>query len=191
MFLSYISTELSKKKEADGLKSNLWRFGATWSSGYGYDLGGLSLIFFNSGSLVWSRLDMKDLPADSLDNYRMERFNNSFRFGTSAEAGIRLKISPFLAIQGDYERSIIFERHLFWKWAGSEIIYLGGLGIIDSFVDEIRDSSPYAVPLVSFVLKGALSYGIYELKQTKMNWPFKTVSPLAYNQFKFGVTIIF
>jgi len=36
-----------------------------------------------------------------------------------------------------------------------------------------------------------LSYGIYELKQDKMNWPFETVPPLAFSQFKIGVSFVF
>ncbi|HSP87628.1 MAG TPA: hypothetical protein VLN45_05810, partial [Ignavibacteriaceae bacterium] len=62
---------------------------------------------------------------------------------------------------------------------------------LDSFVDEIMDSSPYAAPIVGFVLKCALSYGVYELRQDKMNWPFKSAAPLAYDQFKFGMTFTF
>ncbi len=191
VFLSYISTELSNKNSSDGLNTNLWRFGASWNSGYGYSFGCSSVIFYNSGSAVWSRLDLKDFPSNPQDKERLDRFNQTFRFGTSVEGGIRFKVIPLIAFNAGYERSIIFERHLFWKWAGSEVIYLGGMGALDAFIHEIKDSSPIAVPVVSFVLKSALSYGIYQLRQEKMNWPFNTAAPLAYDQFKFGVTFIF
>jgi hypothetical protein len=32
---------------------------------------------------------------------------------------------------------------------------------------------------------------MYQLRQEKMNWPFNTAPPLAYDQFKFGVTFVF
>jgi hypothetical protein len=191
VFLSYISTELSNKNSAGELKSNLWRFGASWNSGYGYDFGCSSVIFYNSGSADWSRLELKDSPLDLQDKERLERFNQSFRFGTSVESGVRFKIIPLIAFEAGYERSIIFERHLFWKWVGGEVIYLGSLGALDVFIHEIKDSSPIAVPVVNFILKSALSYGIYQLRHEKMNWPFNTAAPLAYDQFKFGVSFIF
>jgi hypothetical protein len=53
------------------------------------------------------------------------------------------------------------------------------------------DSSPYAGPVVGFILKSALSYGIYELRQEKMNWPFSSAAPLSYDQVKFGMTFNF
>ncbi len=190
-FLSYISTELSHKTNADGLKSNLWRFGGSWSKGYGYKLGNSSVVLFNSGSFIWSRLDLKDSPANPVDKMKLDRFNNSFRFGTSTENGIRIKIIPLIAFEAGYERAIIFERHLFWKWLGSEVIYFAGQGALDAFINEIENSSPFAVPVVSYILKGALSYGMYQLRQEKMNWPFNTAAPLAYDQFKFGITLVF
>ena len=191
VFLSYISTELSNKNITDGLRSNLWRFGGGWSRGYGYSIGKSSIVLFNSGSFIWSRLDLKDFPVNQDDKNKLDRFNKSFRFGTSTEAGIKIKLIPLISIEAGYERAIIFERHLVWKWLGSEVIYFAGQGALDAFIHEIKDSSPIAVPVVSFILKGALAYGMYQLRQEKMNWPFSTAPPLAYDQFKFGLTFIF
>jgi hypothetical protein len=95
-----------------------------------------------------------------------------------------------MSIDASYERSIIFPRHLFWKWTGSVLIEAAGQWAVDGFVDRVLDSAPYAAPIVSFVLKNALSYGMYELRHDKMNWPFDTVSPLAYDQFKVGLTFV-
>ncbi|MGE5847186.1 MAG: hypothetical protein ACM34O_10705, partial [Ignavibacteria bacterium] len=103
----------------------------------------------------------------------------------------KIKVLPVLTLEAGYERSIIFPRHLFWKWLGSAGIELIGQWALDEFIDNIMDSSPYAAPVVNFVLKNALAYGIYELRQEKMNWPFNSAAPLAYDQFKFGVTFVF
>ena len=90
-----------------------------------------------------------------------------------------------------YERSIVFQRHLFWKWAGSAIIEAAAQGLLDGFISEVFESTPAAGPIVNFLLKNALAYGIYELRQDKMNWPFSSEAPIAYDQFKFGVTFVF
>ncbi len=191
VFLSYISTELSNKTNVTGLRSNLWRFGTNWSKGYGYNLGNSSIVLFNSGSFIWSKLDLKDFPANQEDKDKLDRLNKSFRFGTSTEAGIKIKLIPLISIEAGYERAVIFERHLFWKWLGSEVIYFAGQGVLDAFIKEIKESSPIALPVVNFILKGALSYGMYQLRQEKMNWPFNTQPALAYDQFKFGFTFVF
>jgi hypothetical protein len=96
-----------------------------------------------------------------------------------------------LAIDASYERSIVYPRHLFWKWGMGMIIEGAGQGLVNLFVEKILDSSPLAAPIVNFLLKNALSYGIYELRQDKMNWPFETVAPLAFDQFKIGISIVF
>ena len=192
LFLSNITTDISGTPTANKIESNLWRFGFGWAKGYGYKIGSLSAIIpYNSFSLEWSRLEVKNFPANQDDANKLSLFNDAFRFGTGSEAGLRIRIIPLVNIEVGYERAVIFERHLFWKWAGSALIEAGGNWALDAFVDKIMDSSPYAAPVVGFVLKGALAYGIYELRQEKMNWPFQSAAPLAYDQVKFGLTFNF
>ena len=192
LFLSNITTDISGTPAANEIQSNLWRFGLGWDDGYGYKLGSSSAIIpYNSFSFGWSRLDVKNFPSNPDDANKLSLFNDAFRFGTGSEAGLKIKVIPLVNVEVGYERSVIFERHLFWKWAGSALIEVGGNWALDAFVDKIMDSSPYAAPIVGFVLKGALSYGIYELRQEKMNWPFESAAPLAYDQFKFGLTFNF
>lgn len=173
------------------IRTDMWRFGFGWSSGYGYDLGGSSILPYHSTSLAWSRVNFKDAPIDPSEKQITDRYDQSFRFGTGAEAGIRFKIIPLVSLDVSYERSIIFERHLFWKWAGSGIIEAASQGMLGHFIGKIGKSSPFALPIVSVILKSALSYGLYELRQEKMNWPFNSVAPLSYDQFKVGVTFNF
>ncbi len=197
IFFANESNKLSGK-ESDGseIESEMWRIGFERSKGYGYKLGeSSSVILYNGYTLNWSRIDFKYpdvltiLPDKEIETLNL--YDESFRFGTSGLSGIRLRMLDNLMIDASYERSIVFERHLFWKWAGSVIIESAAQGLLDKFIDEIFESSPYAGPVVSFVLKNAITYGVYELRQEKMNWPFNTESPLAYNQFKFGLTFVF
>lgn len=197
LFLSNESNQLAgtNLKGAE-VESNMWRFGFGSSSGYGYKLGENSAIIpYNSYSLNWSNIDFKypniltfapDAEVDILNLY-----DESFRFGTSSEGGLRIKVIDNLILDAGYERSIVFQRHLFWKWAGSAIIEGIGQSLLDGFISEVFESSPAAGPIVNFLLKNGLAYGMYELRQKKMNWPFSSEAPIAFDQFKFGVTVVF
>lgn len=192
IFLGNFFTKLKDDNSlTKDIRTDMWRFGFGWSSGYGYDLGCSSIIPYHSTSMAWSRVEFKDSPINPVDKQTTDRYDQSFRFGTGVEAGIKFKIIPLVSLDVSYERSIIFERHLFWKWAGSGILEAASQGILGHFIGKIGKSSPLALPIVSVILKSALSYGIYELRQEKMNWPFNSASPLSYDKFKVGVTFNF
>lgn len=204
LYLSNESNKLSGKN-TNGLdiESDMWRFGLGRSSGYGYLFGeSAAIILYNTYTLNWSRIDFT-VPLLITDHtthqylpyYKdynlLNLYEGSFRFGTSSVGGIRIKIIDNVMLDAGYERSIVFQRHLFWKWAGSAVIEVAAQSLLDGFVNKIFESSPAAGPIVNFVLKNALSYGIYELRQDDMNWPFNTEAPIAYNQFEFGLTFVF
>jgi hypothetical protein len=191
----FLSNFFTKSKGVNSLsndaRTDMWRFGFGWAAGYGYDLGESSIIPYHSTSLSWSRVKFKNAPLSLGDAQIADRYNEAFRFGSSAEAGIRFKVIPLISLDVSYERSIIFERHLFWKWAGSGIIEAASQGMLDHFIGKIGKSSPMALPIVSVILKSALSYGIYELRQEKMNWPFNSAPPMSYDQWKVGASFNF
>jgi len=193
-FLNRNSTELTGSSEATSdIETDNWQFGLGWSGGYGYKISeGASITPYYTSSLTWTNLDFTD---DSLRYQEDERikslYDETFRFGSSYETGVRVQATSLIALEGGYERSIVFERHLFWKWAGSGIIELAANGILDVFIKEVFKSSPSAGPVVFLLLKTALGYGLYELRQDKMNWPFPSAPPIAFDNFKFGVTLTF
>lgn len=197
LYLSNESNKLAGKEPVGTeIESDMWRFGAAWSSGYGYKLGeNSSIIPYYTYSINWSNIDFTypDVLtfAPDPDVEILNLYDESFRFGTSSEGGVRFQIIDNLMLDAGYERSIVFQRHLFWKWAGSALIEAGAQGLLDGFISKIFRSSPAAGPIVNFVLKNALAYGIYELRQDEMNWPFPSEPPIAYDQFKVGVTFVF
>ena len=198
IYLSNESNKLAgKERETETeIETDMWRFGFGKLSGYGYKIGECAAIIPYHGYTVnWTRIKL-DYPYlqpffQGSDYKTLNRYNESFRFGTSNEAGIRIKPIENLILDAAYERSVVFERHLFWKWAGSAIIETAAQGLIDGFINEVFESSPAAGPIVNFLLKNGLAYGLYELRQEKMNWPFNSEAPLSYDQFKFGVTVVF
>jgi len=197
VFLSNISNDISGKEETpENLATNTWKFGFGRSSGYGYKLSeSVAIIPYYTYTLNWTRVDFTNPDVLNLvpeaDASIINRYDESFRFGSSGEGGLRIQFIDNIAIEAGYERSIVFQRHLFWKWAGSAVIEGAAQGLLDTFINEVFKSSPAAGPIVNFVLKNALAYGIYELRRDKMNWPFSSEAPLAFDQFKVGVTFIF
>jgi hypothetical protein len=194
LLINYSSYLKNKNSKVSDVNSDTWKFGFGNQKGYGYKLSeSFAIIPYTESSLNWSRVNFAyDTNYVNNNDIRIMRmYDESFRFGNSSAGGIKVQMFDNLAVDFSYERQIVFQRVLFWKWAGSSIIELASQGLLDNFIDKIFDSSPYAAPIVSFVLKNALSYGIYELRQEKMNWPFRSESPLSFDQFKVGVIFIF
>lgn len=190
-FVGNTTTKLSGSSSTDGLRTNTWRFGFNRATGFGYSFGQSGITFNNENSFLWSSVEFLDEPKDSVDKNIASLFNKAFRFGTSMEASIQFNIIKNVAINAGYERSIIFRRHLVWKWLLSEAVELGAGYALDEFVGELQNRAPMVVPVVNFVLKNALAYGLYELRHKKMNWPFQTEPPLSFDQFKVGMVFTF
>lgn len=207
LFLDNFSKEFGEKENnINKLGTEIWRFGIGWQEGYGYQIGKSAIIPYTSNTAVWTRLKPVDYylidPASSTKNLEktglhqmdaktLDLFNDAFRFGTSTEGGIKIQPVPLLTLNAGFERTVVFPRHLFWKHLGSMCIEWVGLGMADFFTREIMDESPGAGPIMNFILKNAVSFGMYQLRREKMNWPFNSAEPLTIDTFKFGVTFTF
>jgi hypothetical protein len=193
--VSYLTADLGEGDVNGALGLKQWRFGFESERGYGYRLSSSPaapaiLLLHNSG-LTWSDVSML-LPSEGLtEKSRAERFEGGVRSGSLSGAGLAVQINRVTALNIAFERSQIYERHLFWKWLGGVIIEGGAQGLVDRFVERIIDSSPEAGPVVNFILKNGLAYGLYELRKENMHWPFSTAEPLHVDTFKFGITFIF
>ncbi len=194
-YLSNYSSYLqNNNSNATDINSDTWRFGFGNQKGYGYKLSqSFTVIPYTENSVNWSRVNFAyDTSTVGINDVKiLEMYDESFKFGNSSAGGIKVQMLDNLALDFSYERQIVFQRFLLWKWLGSSLIEHATQGLLENFIDKIFESSPYAAPIVSFVLKNALSYGIYELRQEKMNWPFNSEPSLSFNQVKIGVTFIF
>ena len=193
LFLNRNTTNLAGGSGTTGdIETKNWQFGAGWSKEYGYKIGkDASITPYYTSSMNWTRIDFPDDSLNPNDERIKQLYDEAFRFGTSSEAGVRIQPIKLITFEAGYERSIVFERHLFWKWAGSAVIEVAANGVLDVFIKEVFKSSPAAGPIVFFVLKGALGYGLYELRKGEMNWPFPSAPPIAMDNFKFGMTFTF
>ncbi len=192
-FLNYSSTSLAGGTEdSSEIETSNWQFGLGWSSGYGYKIGSeAAIIPYYSSTLSFTEVDFQNDSLNANDEDIMNRYYGAFRFGSSSEFGIRGQITDLFIIEAGYETAAVFEGWLFWKWAGSAVIEVAANGVLDIFIKEVFKSSPAAGPIVFFVLKGALGYGLYELRRGEMNWPFPSAPPIAFNNLKFGMTFTF
>jgi|GEM_PF-327573 len=219
IFLSNFNKDFrSKEEDAIKLNAELWRFGFGTMSGYGYQFGGSAIIPYQTNSMVWTRLDFQKPAGIQLfalngkypntdvqleggfapdginqteENEILDQFNETFRFGQMTEAGIRVQVIPLLSFNAGFERSLVFPRFMVWKSLGSSVIEWVGLGAADFFTREVLNSSPAAGPIINFLLKNAVSFGMYQLRRDKMAWPFDSAFPLTIDSWKFGLTFSF
>jgi len=176
---------------SDGLNAQTLQFGLGWSRGYGYNMGNSNIVLTHSFGVNWTRLRLDDTVQNSLDAKKLAYYDNTFRFGINTESGIQAQIIPYLSVNAAYNRSLVYPRVMFWKAAGSILTECIGYGLVDKFVDNIIKSTPSAAPIVNFLLKNGIAYGMYELRKVKMNFPFGDESPMMANTFKVGLTFAF
>jgi hypothetical protein len=187
-----MSTDLKGESNSGEIETDLWRLGLGWEDGYGYGLGKSSITLYNASGFGWSELKIKDKGIRPLSDIALlDLWDGSFRFGTRTEGGVKIQFMPLLSFDAGYERAVVFSRFVFWESLMSMALEDGAQFLLDQFIDEIGESSPYAMPVVSFFLKNGLSYAVYELRKDKMNWPFDSAPPLCNDSFKFGLTFEF
>lgn len=195
LFLSNASSKNSTHSNNLKVSNDMWRFGFGNKDGYGLNLGSFSILPYNSNSFDWSEFNyVNPAPADSQSInyfYPLNDFNDAFRFGRTAEAGINFQITKGFSIQPEYEVADIFPRHLFGKQFMSSIIQYSGLFAIEGFTKLIMKNTPVAGTIVNFILVNAYEYGFYQLCKNQMYWPFTSVAPLRYETLKLGMTFTF
>lgn len=193
LLLNHNSTDLAGgSSTVSDIETDNWQFGIAWSGGYGYKIGTeASITPYYASSFNWTNMGFTDQTLSENDERIKDLYDGTYRFGTGSEAGVKVHLTSLLALEAGYERSVVFERHLFMKWVGSEIIEIAANNVLDVFINEVFKSTPAAGPIVFLVLKSALGYGIYELRRGEMNWPFSSAPPILFENIKFGLTFQF
>ena len=126
-----------------GLQGSLWRFGFGNRQGYGYDLKDAAIVPYFLTTASWTELST-DRPTTlgQTDNEILNRYEGTFRFGHSAENGIRVNIGRTFSLMGGYEVNVIYPRFVFWEWLGSYTIAAAGNGVVMWFGKDILEASP-------------------------------------------------
>lgn len=174
--------------------TNLISFGIVDESGYGYALGENSSIrLLVTDQSTWTSVSPQTY-AESLgpDQWQQLRdFTGGVRFGSTMAPTIEWKMGSTLSLRANYTWTQVLPRHMFWYWAGSELIEGVADGIASAMIKSFGSSSPSSLPVMNFILRNAIAYGFKELRRDKMNWPFDTVAPLNVTSWNVGLSVTF
>lgn len=192
--ISNMNRELFAKDEiaSEEFKTRLWRLGLSSADGYGWALNDdVYFVLYHSSGINWNTLDVKSKSLDSASNHAINVFGKQTRYGKHFAGGAKVFLTKHIALNAEYEKSMIYPRHMFWKDMLSSIIEASAQGIAGAFIGKIEKEAPAIVPIVHFILKNGISYGFYELYKEKMNWPVKTAAPYINENLKVGIDFIF
>jgi hypothetical protein len=174
--------------------TNLISFGFVDESGYGYALGENSSIrLLVTDQSTWTSVRPQSY-AEGLgpDQWQQLRdFTGGVRFGSTMAPTIEWKMGSTLSLRANYTWTQVLPRHMFWYWAGSELIEGVADGLASALIKSFGSSSTSSLPVMNFILRNAIAYGFKELRRDKMNWPFDTVSPLNVTSWNVGLSVTF
>lgn len=173
---------------------NIYSFGFIDESGYGYKLGeGSALKFLVGKNSIWSSVDALSFDASINGDARqtVRDFTGSIRFGATMNPTVELQVIKPLSLRASYSWTQIYPRHMFWYWAGSELIEGIADGIVMASVKAFGKASPASLPIMNFVLRNAVAYGFKTLRKNQMNWPFETAAPMNITGWNVGISLNF
>lgn len=166
-----------------------WSLGSVNGTGYGYQFGENALILTVEDNATWNSFIPRSfaLAQTPLDWQYMRDMDGTMRFGSSMTSSIECRLSNTLTLKGGYTWNQVLPRHMFWYWLGSEVIEGLAGAAIDNVITNFGNISPKSLPVMHFILKSALLYGVKELRRTQMNWPFETATPMNITYWNIGV----
>ena len=168
---------------------DFWSLGFINGMGYGYKWGSSTLMLTVEDNTSWTSINPRTYslmqgPADW--QYIMD-FDGTMRLSSSMTSSLEFRVSNTVSLTGGYTWNQVMPRHLFWYWMGSEIIEGLAGNAVDRLIENFTEMSPKSQPVMHFVLKSAVLYGMKEMRRKYMNWPFETVSPLNITYWNIGV----
>jgi hypothetical protein len=168
---------------------DFWSLGFINGMGYGYQWGSSTLMLTVEDNTSWTSINPRTYslmqgPADW--QYIMD-FDGTMRLSSSMTSSLEFRVSNTVSLTGGYTWNQVMPRHLFWYWMGSEIIEGLAGNAVDRLIENFTEMSPKSQPVMHFVLKSAVLYGMKEMRRKYMNWPFETVSPLNITYWNIGV----
>lgn len=181
--------------------TGFYKFGYSTSDGLGYILGeNADIILGQETSFGWQSMNYNYeqmnaaeilLSGESKESNLKRRYNDDVRFSQSFETFVKVRPFENLSVDFAYQRDLIFPRYMTWHAMASGITE-GIVGQISNyFVKKVKKASPYAAPVVNFVLQNTISYVFTELRKENMNWPISGEKPLIINSMNFGINYHF
>jgi hypothetical protein len=172
-----------------------WRFGFNTTESYGYgfkDEGNSGFYLGNAKApLSWFTVSVDSAPNQGVITTGLEHYEGSLRFGESATALIGVRVSDPVSLNVGFEWAQIYERHLFWYWAMSQVIEGAADGLASWFVRAVGKNSSTALPIMHFILRNGVAMGFKALRMEQMNWPFETEAPINIMTYRVGINVTF
>jgi hypothetical protein len=195
LFSTYIHPDLDftnvEMKKGD-IQLEATRFGLGNRLGYGYTLGSITLVPYNTNALTFIRLSFTNTDRLGQDDISLlNRYTNGYQFGISTEAGIKAKLFKSLSAGASCEWNITYPVVIFPQWLGSFMIMQTSISFISIFSRNIIRHAPLVGPLIYFALKNGLGYLFYIQMKENMHWPFNSEQPLTMETLRFGLSLTF
>ena len=168
---------------------DFWSLGFINGTGYGYQWGSSTLMLTVEDNTSWTSINPRtySLMQGPADWQNIMDFDGTMRLSSSMTSSLEFRVSNTLSLTGGYTWNQVMPRHLFWYWMGSEITEGLAGNAVDRLIENFTEMSPKSQPVMHFVLKSAVLYGMKEMRRKYMNWPFETVSPMNITYWNIGV----
>ena len=168
---------------------DFWSLGFINGTGYGYQWGSSTLMLTVEDNTSWTSINPRtySLMQGPADWQNIMDFDGTMRLSSSMTSSLEFRVSNTVSLTGGYTWNQVMPRHLFWYWMGSEIIEGLAGNAVDRLIENFTEMSPKSQPVMHFVLKSAVLYGMKEMRRKYMNWPFETASPLNITYWNIGV----
>lgn len=168
---------------------DFWSLGFINGTGYGYQWGSSTLMLTVEDNTSWTSINPRtySLMQGPADWQNIMDFDGTMRLSSSMTSSLEFRVSNTVSLTGSYTWNQVMPRHLFWYWMGSEIIEGLAGNAVDRLIENFTEMSPKSQPVMHFVLKSAVLYGMKEMRRKYMNWPFETASPMNITYWNIGV----
>jgi len=191
VFLRREAFDLGTEAKLNEFQTSAWKVGLGNTNGIPYKTGSVSILPYHGSMLQWAFMKMDTLNLVGPLREFADLYTDGVKCGNRFEGGVKFRFSDQVELGVGFERSVLYPRVKFWHWAGSMLVEGIGQNLVDKFVMKVFRSSPKTAPIVYFLLKNALSYGMYELRKEKMNWPFGSEAPFFSDTYKVNFSFIF
>lgn len=178
---------MPKKTHDNNPEMSLWRFGFGSKDGYAYNFSNSNLAFYIMSKFGWSDVDFSQNRFSAI----YDRYSDGLKYGKSTAGGIDYQIGSTVGIGLAYEQSLIFPAYIFPQSFTSSVLQFAMHKLSDKLLDPVLSYNHQFLPILHFLLHNAINFGLYELREENMYWPFKSESPLAIKTIKLNFTLIF
>lgn len=160
---------------------------------YGYYVGDKTEVLLSTGGkTTWTSVTPKSYSAtNSGDWQKIDDFASGFNFGYTWSPGIEINTTSNFGVRIGYNWTQAYSRHMFWYWAGSELIEDVARSGARILTNSLSSNGESAYPIIHFVISNAVGYLFNELRSENMNWPFDTAAPMNFKYWNISVNYAF